>query len=311
MVGTADPSSENQKHQFARALVEAIFEACPDGILVVDENGTVVSHNQHFFEVFGIDPDGFTGGDRDWTGVEEKPLLAHGLELVKDPDAFLRKVEHLYAHPELDDYTEIEMKDGRTLERHSTSLWADDGSYLGRVWFFRDVTDRKRVEQTLRETSHRDPLTGVANRRDFYERADEEMARARRYGRELGFIMLDIDHFKRVNDTWGHAAGDRVLIDLCVSVDPILREEDVFARMGGEEFAVLLPDTDLDGAYTLAERIREKIMADGSGDIDYTLSAGVAKLMPDDVSSKRPLQRADAALYEAKRDGRNRTYVTE
>lgn len=311
MAGPKGPSGKGRRQEYSAELVEAIFEASPSGALVVDEHELIIAHNQRVFEVFGLDPDELFGGERDFVGRDDSALLSAALERVQDPDAFVKRVRELYADPELEDHCEIELKDGRTLERHSTALWDDDHAYLGRVWFIRDISDRKRFERALKETSHRDPLTGVANRRQFFERADEEMARARRYGRDLGFIMLDIDHFKRVNDTWGHAAGDRVLVDLCVSVDPILREEDVFARVGGEEFAVLLPDTDLDGSYALAERIREKVTEDGSGEIEYTLSAGVAKLMPDDVSSKRPLQRADAALYEAKRDGRDRTYVSE
>lgn len=288
------------------------MEASPSGILIVDENDAILANNLRLFEVFDIDPTELFGeGSHDLSGWPDNPMLSAVLDRVQNPGSFLPRVQELYSNRELDDHSEIDLKDGRTLERHSTALWDGDGKYIGRVWFFLDITDRKQLERMLRESSHRDALTGVANRRQFFERADEELARARRYGRDLGFIMLDIDHFKRVNDTWGHEAGDRVLVDMCVSVDPILREEDVFARVGGEEFAVLLPDTDLDGAYTLAERIREKVMADGSGETAYTISAGVAKLMPDDVSAKRPLQRADAALYEAKRDGRNRTYVTE
>lgn len=311
MSGFNDRSDDTPSRQFDRVLLEAILESSPDGILVADDTGTIVSHNQAFFDVFGINPDDVSKGDRDWTGLEERPLLQRGLELVQYPDEFVRRVDHLYAHPEEDDHTEIEMKDGRTLERHSTALWREDGAYLGRVWYFRDITERKKIERALKASAYRDPLTGVANRREFFERAEEEIARARRYGRDVAFVMFDVDHFKQINDCWGHAIGDRVLLDLCASVDPILREEDVFARVGGEEFALLLPDTDLDGAYTLAERLREKLAADGSGDVSYTVSAGVAKLMPDDAHARRPLQRADAALYEAKRDGRDRTYVSE
>lgn len=313
MVAAADHSNVNsQGRQFDRALVEGILEASPDGILVVDRREVIVAHNQRLFEVFDIDPNTlFGGGDRDLSERADHPLLSAVVERVKYPKAFLARVQELYANPALDDYCEIEFKDGRTLERHSTALWGDDHTYLGRVWFFRDITERKRVEHMFREQSHRDPLTGIANRRQLFDRADEELARARRYGRELAFVMLDIDHFKHINDTWGHAAGDQVLIDLCASVATVLREEDVFARVGGEEFAVLLPDTDLDGGYLAAERIREVAARNGSGDIAYTLSAGVATLMADDLSAKRPLQRADAALYEAKREGRDRTYVTE
>lgn len=311
MSGFDDRSDEAPPRQFDRALLEAILESSPDGILVADDTGTIVSHNQAFFDVFGVDPDDVSQGSRDWIGLDERPLLQRGLELVKHPDEFVRRVDHLYAHPELDDHAEIEMNDGRTLERHSTALWGEGGVYLGRVWYFRDITQRKQIERTLKDSAYRDPLTGVANRREFFERAEEEMARARRHARDLAFVMFDVDYFKQVNDRWGHSIGDQVLLDLCASVDPILREEDVLARVGGEEFALLLPDTDLDGAYTLAERLREKLAADGSGEVSYTVSAGVAKLMPDDAHARRPLQRADAALYEAKRDGRDRTYVSE
>lgn len=304
-----DPARAFGQRDFERSLVETIVEACPDGILVVDGRGVIASHNLRLFEVFGIAPEEFPGGrDGDLSGQADAPLLSRVLDLVKDPEPFLQRVRELYADPTLDDLTEVEWHDGRTLERHSRSLWSPDGVCLGRVWFFRDITARKQVERTLKELSHRDPLTGVANRRHFFERADEEVSRSRRFGRPLSCIMFDIDHFKEINDRWGHAAGDRVLVDLCASLEPILRQEDVFARVGGEEFALLLPDTDGQGAFVLSERIREKLAAGSCGDIRYAISAGVAELMPDDASAKRTLQRADVALYGAKDAGRNRTH---
>lgn len=216
-------------------------------------------------------------------------------------------MEALYADRSLDDECEIQLKDGRTLERHSKALHGPEGDYLGRVWFFRDITERKRLERTLRDSSYRDPLTGAANRRYLFERAEEEVGRCRRFGLPLSVITFDVDHFKCINDGWGHAVGDQVLLSICASVDPVLRTHGLFARVGGEEFAVLMPDTSIEDAFVVAERIRQKLEFDGAGEIGYTVGVGVAMLIPGDESAKRTLQLADAALYEAKRGGRNRT----
>jgi len=198
-----------------------------------------------------------------------------------------------------------------TLERYSVALWDSERKYIGRVWFFRDITVRKQVEQALHELTLRDPLTGVANRRHFGLRAAEEFARARRFGHRLSFIMLDIDRFKQINDRWEHAAGDRILINLCAVARTVLRQEDLFARIGGEEFAVLVPETDLEGAFRLAERLRrhaaKQAVAEGEDRITYTVSAGVATLATEDATADFALQRADEALYTVKHAGRNRS----
>lgn len=188
MTSIREPDAARDDQEFQHSLIAAIREASPDGILVVDDHGVVVSHNQRFFDVLGIVP-GMSPGDR---ALSERPLLSRALELVRDPDGFLQRVQALYADPLLEDHCEIEMKDGRTLERHSRALWGAHRQYLGRVWFFRDITARKQAEAALQQLTQRDPLTGVANRRHFFERATEEFARARRYGHSLSFIMLEI-----------------------------------------------------------------------------------------------------------------------
>lgn len=316
MSPTRDSDAAYDDQEFQRSLITAIQEASPDGILVVDDEGVIVSHNQRLFDVFGLAPEEVPGDHRGYlTGMADQTLLSRAAKLVKDQQSFLRRVQALYADPLLEDYCEIELVDGRTLERHSKALWGAGRQYLGRVWFFRDVTLRKQTEAALEQLSQRDPLTGVANRRYFSERATQEFVRARRFGRKLSFIMLDIDWFKRVNDRWGHASGDRVLKNLCDSAYAVLRQTDLFARIGGEEFAVMLPDTDGDGAFLLAERLRQNIAAQGltEGDdtISYTVSAGVATLMAEDAGAENILKRADVALYEAKGAGRNRTMRAE
>lgn len=300
---------------FKRSLIDAIHEASPDGILVVDDKDVIVSHNQRFFDVFSILPEEIPGArDGVLNGLPDRLLLSLAIDRVKDKEGFLQRVQKLYADPLLEDKCEVELKDDRTLERHSRALWGAGHQYLGRVWFFRDITEHKQLEAALREMSRQDPLTGVANRRHFFEVAAEEFSRARRFGRDLSFIMLDIDWFKRINDKWGHAAGDKVLKALCESAQSALRQVDLFARIGGEEFAVLVPDTNLDSAFLLAERLRLKAaalgVAEGPDSISFTLSAGVSSLMPEDASAEDALKRADSALYRAKQAGRNRTEQT-
>ncbi len=281
---------------FERSLVETILEASPDGMLVVDEQARIAAHNQRLLELFTIAPETVAASsDRDLVGCDDRPLLAQVLARVKNPQPFLARVEELYADPSLEDCCEVELLDGRTLERHSKALRGPVDEYLGRVWFFRDITDRKQLERTLREHSHRDPLTGAANRRHFFERADEETQRARRSGQPLSVLTFDVDHFKRINDQWGHAVGDRVLISICASVDPVLRSHDLFARIGGEEFAILMPEASLDEAYSVAERVREKLEFDGAGEVAYTVSVGVATLLPSDAQT-HPAARGYGAI---------------
>ena len=312
------PSAQkpHRQAQFDRYLIEEIHEASPDAILVVDEESMIVFHNDKLFEVWKISPDDVLGaGDTNLVGMPDSVLLSQALEKIKDPDEFLRSVDALYEDPEIQDFREIELVDGRTLERHSTSLWDTERRYLGRVWYFRDISDRKNLEHRLTELSRRDALTGAANRRYFFERAGEEFTRARRYSKPLSLIVFDIDNFKQVNDLRGHGAGDQVLQNLSNIVSVALREIDLLGRVGGDEFAVLIPETDLQGACEVAERLRLAIekqrASDGQEAVQYTLSLGVATLAPGDTSMDTAFQRADCALYASKLDGRNRVMAED
>lgn len=301
-------------YELQRSLANAVIAESPEGILVVGEHGIVVSHNQQFVEIWRIPDDCLRGSEPGTAiGADDHPILAHNLGCVKDEQAFLARVKQLYDNPQLKDHCEIELKDGRTVERHSTVLRNDQGEYLGRVWFFRDITEQKQTESTLRDLAHQDSLTGVANRRYFFERANQEIARARRGATQMSIVELDIDYFKQINDQHGHAVGDEVLKSLCVASQHLLREEDVFARIGGEEFAILLPDTNMDRAAVLAERLRHAI-ADtrftlSFGEFSCTVSIGVATLNPADAGIEDCLLRADQAMYRAKKHGRNRVEI--
>jgi PAS domain S-box-containing protein len=168
---TPAPADNRPSSEFQDSLLRAIRDASPDGILVVDARDHVVSLNQRFLDVWGIPGDRVRGGRAgDIIGTPDQPILAMAVERVKNADAFLTRVKELYADPTQDDHCEIALKDGRTLERHSTVLRGEQGQYLGRVWFFRDITTRKQMETSLLELASRDPLTGVANRRHFFQR---------------------------------------------------------------------------------------------------------------------------------------------
>jgi len=159
-----------------------------------------------------------------------------------------------------------------------------------------------------RHAADHDHLTGARSRRAFFELAAREQARALRGGSPLSVLLFDVDHFKRINDTHGHATGDRVLADIVERTEAVVRGIDVVARLGGEEFAVLLPDTDADTALLVAERLRDGLerRPDAAAGIDagYTVSIGTAALGPGE-SIEAMLSRADAALYAAKASGRN------
>ncbi len=159
----------------------------------------------------------------------------------------------------------------------------------------------------------RDYLTGLYNRQFFMERLVEELAWAGRYNEPLSFIILDIDHFKRINDTYGHSCGDEILVQLSGTLSATLRAHDVVARYGGEEFVVMLANTDLDAAVTVAEKLRAAVQESDfhcgarSAELPVTISLGVSSTDGDfDVSPDSLIISADQALYEAKAAGRNK-----
>ncbi|MBB4265959.1 GGDEF domain-containing response regulator [Roseospira visakhapatnamensis] len=180
---------------------------------------------------------------------------------------------------------------------------------------FSDISGRKAMEEDLKRLATTDPLTGIGNRRTLMDQGDRELRRARRYAGALSMLILDIDHFKRINDGHGHAVGDRALKAVVAVCLHQLREIDILCRYGGEEFVALLPETPFESADRVAERLREAIariavpVVEGQPDgavISFTVSIGVAAPRPDDTTLGDVLERADAALYAAKQAGRDR-----
>jgi diguanylate cyclase (GGDEF)-like protein len=169
------------------------------------------------------------------------------------------------------------------------------------------------LHETAARESITDDLTELSNRRAFDDALTSEIERSKRYGTGLGLVLLDLDDFKSVNDTYGHQQGDVVLREVARVLHETSREIDHPARYGGEELAVVVPGTDLEGTFNLAERVRERIAAlniprvDGEGTITITASCGVAAVPPSGADERTLLAAADAALYEAKRTGKNKS----
>ncbi len=170
-----------------------------------------------------------------------------------------------------------------------------------------------RYHEEVYQLATHDPLTDLYNRRHFSEQVDTEIARALRHGRPLCLCMIDVDLFKPVNDRYGHIAGDGVLKQMASILRSQVRREDVAARIGGEEFAVLLPETGIDGAREFAEQFRGAVAGTlfhpGGAAQHITVSVGVAEVRPDRGDRSRLMRAADAALYRAKDEGRNRVCV--
>jgi diguanylate cyclase (GGDEF)-like protein len=193
----------------------------------------------------------------------------------------------------------------------SRSAFANEGCY---ALILRDISDKRHAAEQQRLANSADHLTGLFNRRAFFEAAELEIERGRRAPRRITLLMIDADRFKSINDAHGHGVGDAVLRDLAEVIASTVREIDTAARVGGEEFAVLLPSTDLLGAAALAARlcesIRQRVVRVDHVSVRYTVSVGVSTMPSEMIALDLLMKQADDALYEAKRCGRDRVAVS-
>lgn len=213
----------------------------------------------------------------------------------------------------------MKTKDGRRIWVSDISYpWFDEkGAIIGSVGSLRDISERidaeNAVKEELKRIANTDPLTNLYNRRVFFEKLDDEIKRMKRSRTEFAVLLLDIDHFKKINDTHGHDVGDFVLIEVSKLIRDCLREIDIAARLGGEEFGLFLPETNATGAFQVAERVRSTIakhtfMADAKNNrpLGCTVSIGLVTVRFDeDTDATRLYKLADTRLYIAKNSGRN------
>jgi diguanylate cyclase (GGDEF)-like protein/PAS domain S-box-containing protein len=297
-----DRKRAEQQLLFTNTLLTTQMETSPDGILVVDETAHIVTFNRRFADMWAI-PFVCVGGD------DARPLSTV-TAMMKDGEAFLARVRHLYEHPEEAGSDELETKDGRFIERHTAGMRTPDGRYLGRVWFFRDITARRAAEEQIRHSARHDGLTGLANRRVFAEAINRAIASARRGSRTFAVLYLDLDHFKDVNDTLGHPIGDELLCAVAGRLRSNVRETDTVARFGGDEFAVIAADIEepSDAAILADALLRElaRPYAIKGNDVRCGASIGIVVYGPDEPDAETLLAHADLALYRAKSEGRGR-----
>jgi len=198
-----------------------------------------------------------------------------------------------------------------TVDVSTAAIMLDGKQALFIAW--RDISERKQLEEDLKQLATKDDLTGITNRRHFLELASREVTRSIRLKHALALAVIDIDHFKPVNDTYGHAAGDHVIRNFTSVCEKHIREIDIFARFGGDEFILLLPETTSKQAYEVMERIRKTLLSqpielEGKR-VSITISSGISSLTSAEESLDQLLKRADQALYQAKETGRNRVVV--
>ncbi|WP_424766944.1 diguanylate cyclase domain-containing protein [Paenibacillus sp. sgz302251] len=202
----------------------------------------------------------------------------------------------------------IESRTGTATFLADTYPVNDDGLASGLIVVLNDISDRKAIEQKLYDLSATDELTQIANRRHFERRFDDEINRSNRYGRPLSFILIDLDHFKQINDTYGHLFGDKVLQTVARVLNENIRDTDLVARWGGEEFAVLMPETTREEAEEIGRRLlanveEQSIPIQEDLSITVTFSAGIVTGV-EKSSKEQMIAIADTALYDSKKNGR-------
>jgi diguanylate cyclase (GGDEF)-like protein/PAS domain S-box-containing protein len=218
----------------------------------------------------------------------------------------------------------VRTKDGRKVWLTDVSYpWFDEtGKIIGSIGSLRDISDRVRAEESSKEElirmAHTDILTGIANRRTFFDSIDKELKRTLRSENNFSILLIDVDFFKNVNDTYGHAAGDKVLIEISQVMQSCIRDTDLLARIGGEEFGVFLPDTSEAGAYWVADRICTTVakhnffLNDSIMPVHCTVSIGVSSNGSNhQITPAELYKNADARLYIAKNTGRNQVSMDE
>lgn len=269
------------------------FDSINEGIMITKPDNTIIAVNRAFTEITGYTHKEILGRTPRFFQSED-----HDEDFYEEMQRVLVRQGHW-----IGDVWNCR-KNGETyLQWLSINpVWGENGQLLYYVGVFSDMTSINE----LRRLAHHDPLTGLYNRAAFQQYLDEELHRTKRYGRSFSLIMFDLDHFKAINDRYGHDVGDQVLQQVAGLVSDELRDTDSLSRWGGEEFILLLPETGADHAEVLARRLQERFAAThftGVGNV--TISMGIADSQPDECQ-RELLIRVDSALYQAKQGGRNR-----
>lgn len=297
----SDRKRTQEKLGNSLSLLQATFEATADGILVTNGQGNILNFNQKFADL--------------WQSSVNLPIawdefhdLRFMVRFLKHPAQFTARIQELYAQPKVESHDILELKNGCYLEGRSCPQRLGD-AVIGRVWSFRDVTERLQTESHIRYQASHDLLTGLPNRMFFNQRLDEALHQAIQSQRPLAVMFLDLDRFKLINDSLGHAAGDQLLQEVAKRLKHGLRKRDVVARWAGDEFTLLLTDINgIEDAVVVAQKILVAMKPDFELEghtLHVSSSLGIAVYPNDGDDAETLLKNADAALYRAKDSGRN------
>ncbi len=283
-------------------ILETALSTIPDGVQVLDKDLRLVAWNDQLFDVLDLDKDEILNAT-DPGKAFRYSLAGRGEYGPGDLDDLVASREAIARTMVPVEY-ERQLVTGKWMQCRGSPI--EGGGYLA---VYKDITERKIIHDRLAELATTDPLTGISNRRGFMNLADSEFERTRRYNRPLSFLLMDIDHFKSVNDNYGHGIGDEVICSVVNVCQKSLRGSDKIARYGGEEFIVMLPETNADVAVLLAERLRKDV-ADASvmtesDELHVTISIGITMVNQKHGTFEDVIAAADEALYEAKHGGRN------
>ena len=294
-----------------RARLVALLAAMNLGILFVNSENRVMYYNPTFLRVWMI-PE-----DIPLAGKAAEEVLKYSGNILARPDHFSRHILSVLDTHEVSDNFEITMADGRIITQLSYPVRDNESRFIGRLWIYEDITRERQTAEQLIYLAERDSLTGLFNRRRLHDELTRLLAIADRHQTRGALIFFDLDEFKYVNDTFGHRAGDTMLIRIAGEVGALVRRNEILSRLGGDEFALLMPDATEKEAEILAERVVRAISQvpfrfEGQN-FRLTTSLGIALYPEHAVTAEDLIAHADAAMYQAKESGKNtwRKYRTD
>lgn len=281
-----DRSIAELVRQVEPSLLLRIIQVMSEGILFVDRDGRVIAANEAAKSL-----------RRRYAGKEITEHI-YDCHSPAKRDKVRSLLCDLAKNPEKRHLKTIEVG-GRYFEISYSAVFSADGEHLGTLAVSRDVTERTAFEKQLSKLATEDHLTGVCNRRRFFEKLEKEVARAKRQGRPLVLALFDVNDFKRINDSLGHQEGDRILVEVAkIASQSVRAGVDTVCRYGGDEFTIILPDATIETARTIAERIKRA--ASQAIEPKVGISIGLAELAPD-MDLDELVRRADQAMYDSKK----------
>ncbi|NDP48556.1 MAG: EAL domain-containing protein, partial [Sulfuriferula multivorans] len=292
-----------QEAQIERARLVSLLSAMNLGILLVNTEAKVVYHNPAFQRIWMI------AQETELMGMTATEVLSHSSSVLSRPDHFSRHLLSVLETREVSDSFEIAMADGRVVTQLNYPVRDQDGHFIGHLWIYEDVTNARQTAAQLAYLAERDALTGLYNRHRFEQEIQHMLVDCERNGSQGALLFFDLDEFKVINDSFGHRAGDALLIRVASEISTLVRRNEVLTRLGGDEFALLVPNATEDTVIQLAERVVRAVAAipfrfEGQN-LRLTTSVGIALYPSQSADGDELVAHADMAMYQAKQAGKN------